>query len=394
MRPRLVILASTYPRWTDDHEPSFVHELARRLTGSFEVVAVVPHAPGAATREVLDGVDVRRYRYAPAVAETLVNDGGIVTNLRRAAWKWLLVPSFVAGQWLAARRMLRPGTIVHAHWLISPGVVARCLGAPYLLTSHGADLFALRAVPAVRLKRWVARGARRFSVVSQAMADEAVRQLGVGEITVAPMGADLRGRFTPDTSVARDADHLLFVGRLVEKKGVDTLLRALPRVLAERPSVRLSIVGHGPLATPLRELAAGLGIAHAVEFIGPLTGQALVAMYRRASLFVAPFRPATSGDQEGLGLVLVEALGCGCPVLASDVPAARDVLDGTPGASRVVPGDVGALAGEIVRRLQSPALTDIAAGRQVLLDRFDWEAVAARYRDVLLSMREASSTEP
>ncbi|UPG95678.1 glycosyltransferase [Luteibacter aegosomatissinici] len=394
VRPQLIVLASTYPRWKDDHEPSFVHELARRLTSSFDVVAVVPHAPGAAVREILDGVDVVRYRYAPAAFETLVNDGGIVTNLRRAPWKWLLVPSFAMGQWLAARRLLRPGTIVHAHWLVSPGAIARCLGAPYLLTSHGADLFALRAPLAVRLKRWVALGARRFAVVSNAMADEAVRQLGVPEVTVSPMGADLQARFTPDLSLVRDKDHLLFVGRLVEKKGIDILLHALPRVIAERAATRLTIVGHGPLMAQLRALAEELGIAGAVDFAGPLAGRALVDMYRRASLFVAPFRPATSGDQEGLGLVLVEALGCGLGVVASDVPAARDVLAEMPGASRVVPGDADALASEIMRRLESPSLPDAVAGRQALLDRFDWEAVTARYRDALLAIRDASSAEP
>ena len=78
-RPVLLVLASTYPRWADDHEPGFVHELARRLTDRFRVLALVPHSPGSSTRETLDGVEVIRYRYAPGRLETLVNDGGIVT---------------------------------------------------------------------------------------------------------------------------------------------------------------------------------------------------------------------------------------------------------------------------------------------------------------------------
>ncbi len=82
-RPVLLVLSSTYPRWSGDHEPGFVHELARRLTTTFDVVAVVPRAPGASDREMLDGVTVIRYGYAPRRFETLVNDGGIVTNLKR-----------------------------------------------------------------------------------------------------------------------------------------------------------------------------------------------------------------------------------------------------------------------------------------------------------------------
>src|SRR5689334_22160597 len=96
--PRLLVLATTYPRWPGDPEPGFVHELSKRLADRFRVVALVPHAPGAKRRECMDGVEVVRYRYAPQRMETLVNDGGIVANLRRAKWKLLLVPGFVLAQ--------------------------------------------------------------------------------------------------------------------------------------------------------------------------------------------------------------------------------------------------------------------------------------------------------
>src|SRR5690606_34159902 len=91
-RPNLMVLASTYPRWAGDPEPSFVHELARRLTDRFNVTVLCPHAPGTASSEAMDGVQIIRYRYAPSAWETLVNDGGIVANLRRTKWKALLLP--------------------------------------------------------------------------------------------------------------------------------------------------------------------------------------------------------------------------------------------------------------------------------------------------------------
>ena len=86
-RPKLLVLASTYPRWAADHEPGFVHELSSRLTDRFEVRVLTPHHKGAATREERDGVDVYRYRYAPEKLETLIYDGGMVTNLRRQPLK-------------------------------------------------------------------------------------------------------------------------------------------------------------------------------------------------------------------------------------------------------------------------------------------------------------------
>ena len=154
-RPRLLVLTSTYPRWRNETEPGFVHELSRRLTDQFDVRVVGPHAPGALRHENMDGVEIRRFRYAPVRLQTLVNDGGIVTNLKRQPWKWLLVPSFILGlfwsTWREIRRW-RPD-VVHAHWLIPQGLVMALLSAlssrtpPYVVTSHGADLFALRTWP-------------------------------------------------------------------------------------------------------------------------------------------------------------------------------------------------------------------------------------------------------
>ncbi|MHB8424930.1 MAG: glycosyltransferase [Gammaproteobacteria bacterium] len=130
VRPRLLVLTSTYPRWPDDQEPGFVHELCKRLTDDFDVTVLSPHAPGATTVEIMDGVHVRRYRYAPAGWETLVNNGGIVTNLRRQPWKWLLVPGFLLKQAWATWRLiqcLRPD-VMHAHWLLPQGLLIAVLG--------------------------------------------------------------------------------------------------------------------------------------------------------------------------------------------------------------------------------------------------------------------------
>ena len=142
-RPRLLVLTSTYPRWRGDSEPGFVHELARRLAVTFEVTVLCPHAPGAARRERMDGVEVERFRYAPAALETLVPGGGVLPNLKRRPAKWLLLPGFLLGQAIATRRALaRLGPdVVHAHWIVPQGAVMALLAAlgrrvPWLLTSH------------------------------------------------------------------------------------------------------------------------------------------------------------------------------------------------------------------------------------------------------------------
>lgn len=393
-KPTLLVLASTYPRWQGDHEPGFVHELTKRMTDRFDVVAVVPSAPGAPSREILDGVEVIRYRYALRRWETLVNDGGITTNLRRHRWKVLLVPTFVLGQAWRAWRVLRTRRVdaVHAHWLIPQGLIAALLRAlcrrmpAYMVTSHGADLFALRGSFLNMLKRFVVRRSAATTVVSGVMKEELGR-IGINArgVEVQPMGVDLRNRFLPDLSVPRSTDEILFVGRLVEKKGVRHLIDAMPAVITSFPGAHLTIAGFGPEEATLRAQVRQRGLDDQVRFVGAVPQAELPALYRRAAVLVAPFVQAASGDQEGLGLVSIEAIGCGCPVILSDLPATRDVLANSSGFMYVPQGDSSALAKVIQSVLASPGdhRAGAAANRQEAMQKFDWVAVSDRYAGII-----------
>lgn len=387
-KPVLLVLASTYPRWPGDVEPGFVHELARRLTPRFDVLVLCPHAAGARPVEWMDGVQVIRYRYAPARLETLVNNGGIVTNLRNSRWKLLLVPGFVLAQAWRAWRLCRTRKIdvVHAHWLVPQGLIAALLGRPFLVTSHGADLYALRARPLALLKRWVLRRAHSATVVSGAMRDEALRLGGdAAKLSVVPMGVDMAGRFVPGDAGQRSRSELLFVGRLVEKKGLPYLLRALPAVLQERPDVTLTIVGFGPDEEQLKSQAHALGLQHAVHFLGAVAQKDLPVLYQRAALFVAPFIRAASGDQEGLPVALMEAVACGCPAIAGDVMGLRDIFGANADACVVNPRDGTRLAAAILGQLQDQAQASerSLAMRVALREHLGWDHVAARYAKLL-----------
>ncbi|TDK30049.1 glycosyltransferase [Luteimonas terrae] len=385
-KPRLLVLASTYPRWRDDPEPAFVHELSKRLIHRFEVTVLCPHAPGAAMREIFDGVRVVRYRYAPTRWETLVNDGGIVSNLNRARWKLLLVPGFILAQVVTAWRMVRAGEVdvMHAHWLLPQGMVAALVAraqagrkVPFLVTSHGADLFALRGRFARWVKAWVVGRAAIVTVVSEGMRQPMLK-LGVvpASLGVEPMGVDLTGQFTPDAEAERSRDELLFVGRLVEKKGLRHLIDAMPTILAERPSAFLTVAGFGPEMEDRRDQVSRLALSDRVKFLGAVKQEDLVALYRRAAVFVAPFIEAGSGDQDGLGLVIVEAAGCGAPVVVSDMPATH-ALNGLSSQALVVRWSN---AEELARAILSVRWS---GHREQAWMAFDWNQRAAAYKRIL-----------
>jgi glycosyltransferase involved in cell wall biosynthesis len=396
-KPRLLVLTTTFPRWRDDHEPAFVFDLARRLTDTFDVSVSAPHAPGALLNENMEGVQVHRFRYAPERLELLAYDGGIPSKLKQRPWLTFLVPWFLTAQLVSAFRLMRRirPDIVHAHWLLPGGLIGALLqelpGADFRLvvTAHGADVHLTGGWLSGLLKREVLRSADLLTVVSRALRQKLLQSLPQAAIEVAPMGVDLQTRFVPGHE-SPETDTLVFAGRLVAKKGVADLLEALPRVRARRPEARLLIAGQGPLEADLRALAERLQIGDAVEFLGSVSNDRLPAVLHRADLAVLPFCTADDGDAEGLGLVTVEAMGAGIPVIVGDVAAVHDVI--THGETGwIVPArNPAALADAIVRLLEDPALAARLAGkgRRYAAQTFDWSVVAARYRTLLRALSD------
>lgn len=389
-------MTSTFPRWKGDPEPAFVFELSSRLADRFDITVLSPRAPASKRRETMANLRVIRFPYFLQRRETLaMHGGGILNNLKTNPAAWLLAPFFFVGQLLALVRLLRKKNfdLVHAHWLIPQGfiavlgrIVTRNRNIPLLCTSHGGDLFALRGPVLHGLKRWVMEHSQGLTVVSRAMKEQVVA-MGVSpeKVHVISMGVDLQNLFTPDPTMQRSDNELVFVGRLVEKKGVATLLEAMAEVLKKHPDTRLAIAGSGPLEADLKAQAQRLAMAGKVEFLGMVAQSRLPELYNRAVLAVFPFMVAKSGDQEGFGLVQVEAMGCACPVIAGDLPVIHDTVEQEKNGLLVPPGDPQALAQAIIRMLDDPILRNRLAteGHKRMVEQFDWEIVAGRYGAVV-----------
>jgi phosphatidyl-myo-inositol dimannoside synthase len=387
---RVLVLTSTFPRWAGDTEPRFVLDLCRRLLAVADVLVIAPHAPGAAREEVLEGVAVRRFRYFWPRWQAVAYQGGIAARLREKPSRLLQLPLFFASLWWAIRRSVRAWSpdVVHAHWIIPQALIARlaAAGRPIVCTSHGGDLYGLRSASMRRLKSWVLRGCRAITVVSDDMQAHARELAPDRPLHVIPMGTDLQGLFVPPpASAPRDPDHVVFLGRVVEKKGLRYLLEAFAAVLATHANARLSIGGDGPLLQEMRKLAVDLGIQERVAFLGGVTHREAADLYRRAALAVFPFVGARDGDQEGFGLVVVEAMGCGCPVIAGDVRAVRQTVE--PGVTGLLtaPKNVDELAVLIRTVLSDSMLRDRLAGTALARarERFDWSPIARAYLGVL-----------
>jgi len=392
---KILVLTSTFPRWKNDTDPPFVFELCRRLSKDFQIHVLAPHAPGAAREEIFRGIKITRFPYFFPRWELLSYTGGILSNLKHHPMRLGLIPFFLLGQLIALIRLLQKDSFdcIHAHWLIPQGLLA-CIASfavktpPLLCTSHGGDLFGLRGPLLNRLKRFVAMRSAGVTVVSRAM-KRSLCELGVNSdrVQVIPMGVDLQHLFVPPSG--KKTEHtLLFVGRLVEKKGVRYLIEAMPEILDKHPQATLKIVGSGQDRLQLQSLSDKLEIASGIEFLGSMDNHLLPPLYQDSTIVVFPFVIAANGDQEGFGLVLVEALGCGCAIVTTDLPAMMDIIThGNTGL--VVPQKAPSkIANAVCQLLNDPSLQRRLGreGRDYVLHRFDWRIIADRYSSLIHSL--------
>ncbi|MEV5377774.1 glycosyltransferase family 4 protein [Streptomyces nondiastaticus] len=226
------------------------------------------------------------------------------------------------------------------------------------------------------------------SRIASALTDEAAARMvqlppGVDEKTFHPGsgGDEVRARLG-----LADRPVVVCVSRLVPRKGQDTLILAMPRILAALPDAVLLIVGGGPYEDDLRKLAAETGVAGAVRFTGAVPWEELPAHYGAGDVFAMPCRTRRGGlDVEGLGIVYLEASATGLPVVAGDSGGAPDaVLEGETGY--VVKGGSPAQAADrIVTLLRDPELRARmgARGRQWVEEKWRWDLLAERLKELL-----------
>jgi glycosyltransferase involved in cell wall biosynthesis len=365
---RVLFVAHAFPRYAGDVTGGFLLRLAVALRDrGVTVAAVAPAAEGRAAAERLDGIAVRRYRYAPAPAQRLAYAGEMHRRAASPSGAMALAGLLGAGA-LAARRAGRRADLVHAHWWFPGGVqaLAARTGLPLVTTLHGTDVRLARSRPAATAAcARVLRASGRVTAVSGWLAAQAASFApGLAPVTVAPMPADDRA-FSPGPG-DEPRDELLFVGRLDRQKGAEIALRALALLDGPAAGLALRVVGGGPEEPALRRLAGELGVAGRVRWDGHLSQADLAGRYRRAAALLVP------GRDEGLGLVAVEGQLSGAPVVAAASGGLLDVVaDGRTGRT-FPPGEPGALA----RAVESTLADRDATARMAKAAR---EQAAARF---------------
>jgi glycosyltransferase involved in cell wall biosynthesis len=260
-------------------------------------------------------------------------------------------------------------------------LIARVCGAPLILNCHGAEFAMARKRWWVR--RWLRHSLRQGDVLIANSSDTArqIEELSDRPAIVVPYGATVAT--LPSTSHLNAVPRILFTGRLIQRKGVEYLIRTVPELLAKRP-LEVVITGDGDQRASLEALSRSLGLEKTIQFLGFVSNERLAQEYARCDVWVNPSIIDDRGDTEGLGVGAIEAYAYGKPVVASAVGGIPDAVRHRVTGLLVPQKDVNALGaalGELIdNRLLAARLGK--QGREFAQQRFDWDTLTEQMESI------------
>ena len=434
---KVLVIGSVYPRFQEDAEVPWLRtSVAHLKKAGIEIQVLAPAYKGLKSHDI-DGTHVNRFRYAPANWEILTHEEGAPSKMASKPWLQLLaIPYIINGFFQCIRicRKWRPD-VIHAHWPFPHAYIA--LGAaklfriPLVLNFHGAELLLIRK------KKWV-KPLLKFAI-GQAQAIFANSSFTAGKIKAlrnvdvewSPYGTTLETRDErretkdernvilnevkdPVTIVPHDVNgkfKILFVGRHIERKGICYLIEAAKYLPRDKFEIR--IVGVGDLTEQLKQQAALLDERQKTKderdvilsesegssqgnqpaniiFTGKLSPEDLANEYKTANVFVLPAIVDHKGDTEGLGVVLIEAMELGLPIVASNVGGIPDVVVNGKSGILVPEKDPVALA-DAFKRLEADATLIqklLAGARKRIEECFTWDGIIERQIEVYKRLQQ------
>jgi glycosyltransferase involved in cell wall biosynthesis len=401
MSERIVMVASSYPRFEGDSVGSFMEPIAHGIAArGHEVHLVAPWHPKWNRPKIDRGVHFHLFHYAPVRAlNTFGYAEGMRADVRLRASAIAVAPLAMLAGWFKALRVAQKkrATIMHAHWVIPGGVIgAAAAGSiPLVVSLHGSDVFIAERHAAARLAaRTAFHRARWVTACSEDLRSRAIAVGATAErSSVIPYGVD-SDRFKPDAGarargramlgLADNVPLVFAIGRLVKKKGFEYLISAVAGVKAQTPQLRVAIAGEGDLEPALRAQSQAEGLGDAIQFLGDVRHDVVPALLAAADVAVAPSVRDDAGNVDGLPNTVMEIMGSGTPLVTTPAGGIGAVVrDGI--TARLVPErDVAALASAIdgLLRDRSGATLMGLRAREFVTHHHSWSRVAEDFETV------------
>jgi glycosyltransferase involved in cell wall biosynthesis len=354
----ILFLTSSYPSSPDSPVAPFVRSIAESMCElGHSVNVIAPYTDGAThLSSQSSNLTVTWVRYAPFAGLNVIGHGQSLENDQRVrAAVYAALPFYVIATVVAALKSIlrqRPD-VIHAHWVIVPGVLGAILtlvtGIPLVISLHGSDMYlAVRSPVLSAIARFAFSRSRGVAACSPDLALGA-RTMSAHNVALIPHGVD-PAMFAPAAD-RKGYLRILSLGRLVAKKGVSTLIKAIAPLLKAEGLWRLVIAGDGPERRILEEISDKFGVSDRIEFLGSVKWRETPALFADADVFVLPSIVDIDGNVDGLPTTILEAMATGLPIVASNVGGVSLVIEEGVNGLLVEPGNEVALREAISRLL-------------------------------------------
>lgn len=398
MGNRLLVVVSRYSM--DRFDPGdFVTELSELISSKgFEVSVLAPHNYNLKFSENINGIQVFRFPYFfPLKYQKVAYGPGILDNIKNSYLAKIQVPFFLLSELFFTMKIVKRDKIdiIHSHWLLPQGLIGAIIKKLYKIyhvaTVHGSDVNMVKKNELLKkVGSFIIRNSDKITVNStftkNLILDIATRR-NEEKIEIIPMGINL-DRFTQVSNINlkkkyTDGNLLLFVGRLIDWKGAKYLVKAMKDVVIACPKTKLLIVGDGPEKSELEKMTSKLRLTNMVYFIGEIKSTDVVKYYSAADVFIIP-SIVVDGHTEGLGVVTLEAMACGTPVIGSNVGGIPDVIKDGYNGFLVPERSSNELAIKIIELLSDKELQSNFKknGLITVKEKFTWNIVSNKFENI------------
>jgi glycosyltransferase involved in cell wall biosynthesis len=389
-KKKILVLASTFPRWKNDTVPEFVYDFSKNLSKEVNITVLSPHDKNAKFHEELDGIQVWRFPYFIPSMQLLAYRGGMINAFKENFLAKVQLPFFLLSEFIFAFFLVKNKEIdlIQAHWLFPQGFVAYLVkivtGIPIIITTHGGDIAILKNKHVLKVLRPVLLNANAITFVSEINKSQVQELINAKEFSkklfVLPMGVYLPvGRKTSKHKTT----NLLFIGRLVAIKGLDILIKALPSIVNTHKNIKLKVLGDGPLKSDWKQLAKNLGVDNYISFEGYKTGLEKDKSLKESDIVVIPSIIDRYGYQEGLPVVALEALSYGKVLIATKTGGLPSLLSKRNGLL-IKPNNVSDLSTALLKIIPNKNMQrTISKNAEVTSKNYSWQVISNNFINIM-----------
>jgi glycosyltransferase involved in cell wall biosynthesis len=396
----ILVLTTSFPVKSSIAVGIHIIEKCRHLVkNGVKVKVLAPHHAGSKTKETIDGISVKRFRYfLPTSWQQVAYGAGIPTNLMNSRLARFQLPFFMLAFFLSAIINIRHIDIIHCHWSIAGliGVIAgKLFNKKVVLMVHGAEVFVLGKNPVLKFVLKHVDCSISNSTFTEKKTHEVY--LSKRSVVISP-GVDVN-RFYPQArianlrhnlNIAADDTFVLAIGKFIPRKGFEYLIEAFNHIVHQRKitNVKLRIGGRGPLRSKYENMIDQYSLGDYIAFLEYIKDEDIPSYYSEADIFVLPSIVDERGDTEGLGVVFLEANACRTPVIGSKVGGISDVIKDGVNGFYVRQKNSLDLAEKIIRLSDAKELRNKMGdnGRNLVEEQFNWETLANKIIDVYDSL--------